>query len=172
MRTNRKIKTYDELRQAAEQLRAQGKKIVFVSGTFDILHAGHAKFLDFAKSHGDVLVVSLGQDSMIRAYKGPDKPVHNEQHRAELIAALEQVDYVTIGREPYDGVTDVTECISLLKPHAYIVPSTDKPDVLARKKQLAQQAGATFFVYAREELSNAPHLSTTAILGHVKKNGF
>ena len=78
-----------------ERLRASGKKIVFTNGCFDLMHAGHATYLDFARAQGDVLVVGLNTDASVRRYKGEKRPIVDERNRARMMAALECVDIVT-----------------------------------------------------------------------------
>jgi D-beta-D-heptose 7-phosphate kinase/D-beta-D-heptose 1-phosphate adenosyltransferase len=80
-------------------LRSQGKRIVFTNGCFDILHAGHARYLQQAARLGDVLVVGLNGDDSVRRIKGPGRPVQSEADRAYLLASLSCVSYVVIFRE-------------------------------------------------------------------------
>jgi D-beta-D-heptose 7-phosphate kinase/D-beta-D-heptose 1-phosphate adenosyltransferase len=84
----------DELQKLAARLHAQGKRIVTVNGSFDLLHAGHVHFLREASQQGDVLIVGLNSDASVRGYKGPSRPVIPEQQRAELLLAVRYVDYV------------------------------------------------------------------------------
>ena len=77
------------------RLRAAGKKIVFTNGCFDLMHAGHATYLEFARRQGDILVVGLNTDASVRRYKGDQRPIVDDRNRARLMAALECVDYVT-----------------------------------------------------------------------------
>ena len=77
------------------RLRAEGKKMVFTNGCFDLMHAGHATYLEFARAQGDVLVVGLNTDASVRRYKGERRPIVDERNRARMMAALECVDYVT-----------------------------------------------------------------------------
>jgi len=93
---NRKIITLDELREESGRLRSAGKRVVATNGCFDILHVGHVRYLAAARKLGDVLVVGLNGDSSVRQLKGEGRPVNPEQDRAEVLAALESVDYVTI----------------------------------------------------------------------------
>jgi rfaE bifunctional protein nucleotidyltransferase chain/domain len=86
----------DELRERSGQLRSTGKRVVATNGCFDILHVGHVRYLAAARKLGDVLVVGLNGDSSVRQLKGEGRPVNSEQDRAEVLAALESVDYVTI----------------------------------------------------------------------------
>ena len=79
-----------------ERLRAAGKRLVFTNGVFDLLHVGHVRYLTQARALGDVLVVAINSDRTVRELKGPDRPVFNEAERAEILAALRAVDYVTI----------------------------------------------------------------------------
>ena len=77
------------------RLRASGKRVVFTNGAFDLMHAGHATYLELARAQGDVLVVGLNTDASVRRYKGDKRPIVDEKNRARMMAALECVDYVT-----------------------------------------------------------------------------
>lgn len=109
------IKTFDEIEKLAKKLHSQGKKIVFTNGCFDILHVGHVKYLEEAKSYGDVLILGLNADSSVRKLKGPTRPINTQDDRAYILASLESVDYVVIFEEetPY-------ELIKLIKPHVLV----------------------------------------------------
>lgn len=98
-----------------EAHRRTGKRIGFTSGAFDLLHAGHADFMARARNACDVLVVAINTDESVRRYKGPGRPIVPEQQRAELIAALESVDYVFLFSERRNAKN-----IELLKPDLYI----------------------------------------------------
>ena len=109
------IKTFDEIKTLASKLHSQGKKIVFTNGCFDILHVGHVKYLEVAKSYGDVLILGLNADSSVRKLKGQTRPINTQEDRAYILASLESVDYVVIFEEetPY-------ELIKLIKPHVLV----------------------------------------------------
>ncbi len=91
-----KIMSTDALIKERQHLRREGKRLVFTNGCFDLLHPGHVSYLRQARSLGDALVVALNSDRSVRNIKGPCRPILNQQERAEVIAALEAVDYVTI----------------------------------------------------------------------------
>ena len=91
----KKIRERPALAQQCARLRAAGKTVVFTNGCFDLMHAGHATYLEFARRQGDVLVVGLNTDASVRRYKGEKRPVVDERNRARLMAALECVDFVT-----------------------------------------------------------------------------
>ena len=93
---NRKILTLDQLAAEAVQLRSEGQRLVATNGCFDILHVGHVRYLAAARKFGDLLVVGLNSDSSVRQLKGKHRPLNREKDRAEVVAALESVDYVTI----------------------------------------------------------------------------
>lgn len=97
MRT--KIKKITQLKGIVKRLKAKGKKIVFTNGCFDLLHYGHAKYLQQAKKKGDILIVGVNSDSSVRKIKGNKRPIISEGQRAALIAALESVDFVVIFKE-------------------------------------------------------------------------
>lgn len=92
-----------ELQKTLGHLKADGRKIVFTNGCFDILHVGHVRYLDQARSLGDILIVGLNSDASVARLK-PGRPVNSESARAEVLAALSSVDYVTVFTEdtPYD----------------------------------------------------------------------
>src|SRR5437762_11646324 len=88
--------TLDEAATLAARLRAEGRRIVLANGCFDLLHVGHVRYLKAARRLGDVLVVGLNGDRSVRELKGNGRPVNNEGDRAETLAALECIDFVTI----------------------------------------------------------------------------
>ena len=83
-----------------ELKKRKGRKIVFTNGCFDILHAGHVRYLKKAKSLGDMLVLGLNSDSSVRNIKGKGRPIVNQKDRAEVVSSLSPVDYVVIFNEP------------------------------------------------------------------------
>jgi rfaE bifunctional protein nucleotidyltransferase chain/domain len=93
---NSKILTLDQLRAESRRLRAEGKRVAATNGCFDILHVGHVRYLAAAQKLGDVLVVGLNGDDSVCQLKGQGRPLNRERDRAEVLAALESVDYVTI----------------------------------------------------------------------------
>jgi rfaE bifunctional protein nucleotidyltransferase chain/domain len=90
------LKDLEELKSIASRAKAGGKTVVFTNGCFDILHRGHLHLLREAKALGDLLIVAVNSNSSVKQIKGPSRPVNSEESRAELIAALEMVDYVTL----------------------------------------------------------------------------
>ena len=93
---NSKIITLDQLAAESGRLRSESQRVVATNGCFDILHVGHVRYLTAARKLGDVLIVGLNGDDSVRQLKGEGRPVNREQDRAEVLAALESVDYVTI----------------------------------------------------------------------------
>src|SRR2546426_10027707 len=91
-----KILSLDELLGVREGLRAAGKTLVFTNGVFDLLHVGHVRYLAAARALGDALVVAVNSDGAVRKLKGEGRPIVNEHERAEILAALRQVDFVTL----------------------------------------------------------------------------
>ena len=111
-----KIKSLKELRRILAGLRAKGKKVVFTNGCFDLLHYGHAKYLQDAKKKGDILVVAVNSDASVKRIKGSNRPIVGEMDRLRVIAALESVDYAVLFKEdtPLEVITSL------------------KPDILAK----------------------------------------
>ena len=91
-----KILSPDQLLGVRQAVRASGKSLVFTNGVFDLLHVGHVRYLAEARALGDVLLVAINSDRTVRELKGEGRPLTNESERAEILAALKQVDYVTI----------------------------------------------------------------------------
>jgi len=91
-----KILSPDELLGVRQGLRTAGKTLVFTNGVFDLLHVGHVRYLAEARALGDLLLVAINSDRTVRDLKGKGRPITNENERAEILAALRQVDYVTI----------------------------------------------------------------------------
>jgi len=92
----KKLLSPDELLGVRQGLRATGKTLVFTNGVFDLLHVGHVRYLAKARELGDVLLVAINSDLSASELKGEGRPITNESERAEILAALRQVDYVTI----------------------------------------------------------------------------
>jgi D-beta-D-heptose 7-phosphate kinase / D-beta-D-heptose 1-phosphate adenosyltransferase len=109
------IKTFDEISSIITELKTKDKKIVFTNGCFDILHLGHVKYLEKAKSFGDILIIGLNSDKSVKNIKGNGRPINNQNDRAYILAALEIVDYVVIFDEdtPFD-------LIKLINPNTLV----------------------------------------------------
>jgi D-glycero-beta-D-manno-heptose 1-phosphate adenylyltransferase len=133
MNTRSKVLTRADLASRLSKHRANGQKIVLANGCFDILHAGHVRYLEGARREGDVLVVGVNSDSSMRGLKGAGRPILAAADRAELVAALRAVDYVLIFDEP-----DVRSLLRDLRPdvHAkgtdYTVDTVPERDEAAR----------------------------------------
>ncbi|HTL47023.1 MAG TPA: D-glycero-beta-D-manno-heptose 1-phosphate adenylyltransferase [Verrucomicrobiae bacterium] len=100
MKAGPKILTETSLARTVAKYRAKRKKIVFTNGTFDILHAGHVRYLAKARTLGDVLIIGVNNDASVRAYKGPTRPVNPQEDRLEVLSALACVDNVILFGEP------------------------------------------------------------------------
>jgi D-beta-D-heptose 7-phosphate kinase/D-beta-D-heptose 1-phosphate adenosyltransferase len=94
--TMSKLLDKDYLAQERERLRSQGKRVVFTNGCFDLLHPGHVRYLAQARALGDALIVAINSDHSVRELKGKGRPILNEQERAEVLSALESVDFVVV----------------------------------------------------------------------------
>jgi len=110
-----KITPRNELKATVDRLKREGKKVVFTNGCFDILHAGHTRYLRDARKLGDALILALNSDSSVRSIKGPMRPIVPEAERAEVVAALDSVDYVTV----FDELTPL-ELIEYLRPDVIV----------------------------------------------------
>lgn len=109
-----KILDVAELARHAKDMRDAGKKLVITNGCFDLLHVGHVRYLQAARALGDALAVGINGDRSVRELKGHSRPINNENDRAEVIAALECVDYVTVFQE-----MRATRLLELVSPAVY-----------------------------------------------------
>lgn len=113
-----KIKSLRAMIKICQKLRQQGKKVVVMNGSYDILHAGHITSFEAAKSHGDVLIVLVNSDNSIKLYKGQNHPFNSEKDRVKLLSALSVVDYVVV----FDELTP-NVALSVIKPSIYCLAS-------------------------------------------------
>jgi len=130
--TNSKIIQLNELNQRIAKLRADGKKIVATNGCFDLLHAGHVRYLAAARALGDILVVGLNGDQSVRELKGAGRPINNENDRAEVLAALDSVDLVTIFPE-----LRATRFLESAVPNVYVKGGDYDSESLNQEEQAA-----------------------------------
>ena len=117
-----KILNLKDLVPTVNSLREAGKRVVFTNGCFDILHVGHIRYLATAKDHGDILVVGLNSDESVKTIKAKGRPIVSQDQRAEVLAALWFVDYITLFNEP-----DPLILIQTLKPNV-LVKGADWPE--------------------------------------------
>jgi rfaE bifunctional protein nucleotidyltransferase chain/domain len=136
MRT--KIINMEELAGRARELRAAGKKLVATNGCFDLLHVGHVRYLQTARALGDALAVGVNGDQSVAELKGPGRPINREEARAEVLAALECVDFVTIFSEPR-----ATRFIEMAAPAIYAKGGDYTSETLnAEERAVLQKMGA------------------------------
>lgn len=117
------------------ELKHSGRKIVFTNGCFDILHAGHVRYLTTAKSFGDVLIVGLNTDESVRRLKGANRPINNQDDRAEVLLGLKAVDHVI-----FFGEQTAEALIAEVKPDVYVKGGDYTLDTLPEAK-IVQQCG-------------------------------
>ena len=129
-----KILSPVEMLRERERLRSEGLRLVFTNGVFDLLHVGHVRYLAAARALGDALVVAINSDRTTRELKGPDRPLTNESERAEILAAMRNVNYVTI----FDDISPRSLVTQLL------------PDVLVKGGDYAVDQ-----IHGREEVEAA-----------------
>lgn len=154
-----KLKSSVELARIREELAARGQRMVFTNGCFDILHAGHVRYLQAARQLGDVLLVALNGDASVRALKGEGRPVNGEADRAEVLAALGCVDYVSIFPD-----VRVTKLVSEIRPQVYAKGGDYTPESLNPEELAAlREVGAKI-----EILPLVPGRSTTATLKKIE----
>lgn len=151
------VPNHDELLCIVESLQSQGKVVVFTSGTFDLLHVGQLRCLRDAKNRGDFLIVGLHSDRGVQRHKHPSMPITPEKERAELVEALECVDYVTMFHE------ETAEKVLLkLKPNIYAMGTDYKPTTIPAREAVLSFGGRVLVV------GDSKKHSTTEILQRVK----
>jgi len=124
-----------EMITAVETARIQGKRIVFANGCFDVLHAGHVRYLEAARALGDLLIVAVNSDEQAARLKGAGRPLLSQDQRAEIVAALDAVDLVTIFDEP-----TVTELLLALKPDIH-AKGTDYTEETVPERDVVRSFG-------------------------------
>ena len=131
-----KILDRKTLKERLDALRKEGKKIAFTNGCFDILHVGHVRYLKEARKTADILVLALNSDSSVRAIKGDKRPLVPEEERAEVLAGLECIDFVTIFPEPTP-----LELICYLRPDTLIKGGDWSEDKVVGRDEIKQWGG-------------------------------
>ena len=127
---NPKIVELEELSDRSEKLRAAGKKIVATNGCFDLLHVGHVRYLQAARALGDVLAVGLNGDRSLRELKGTGRPLRTENDRAEILAALQCVDLVTVFPQ-----IRATQFLAAVRPAVYAKGADYTPETLNEEER-------------------------------------
>ena len=143
----------------AAGLRAQGKRVVFTNGVFDLLHPGHVRYLQAARDQGDALVVGVNSDRSVRANKGPSRPIVPEAERAELLAALACVDAVVV----FDEETPA-EIIKRVQPDVLVKGADWAADQIVGRDTVEARGGKVV------RIPIEPGWSTTGILEKVRKS--
>ena len=141
-----------------EELGRQGKRVVFTNGVFDILHPGHVRYLQTARSHGDALIVAINSDRSVKAIKGPERPVNTEADRAEVITALACVDAAVV----FDEDTP-HEIISAIQPDVLVKGADWAHDKIVGRDIVEARGGVVIRVKVEEGHS------TTNVIKKVKE---
>lgn len=148
-----------ELDILLKNLRAEHKTIVTTNGCFDILHAGHVRYLEQAKKFGDVLIVALNSDKSVKKIKGESRPINNENDRAEVLSALRSVDYVVIFDED-----SPLELLLRIKPDVHTKGADYTVETLPEAKAIIKAGGRIEFI------SFVEGKSTTSIIEKMRKS--
>lgn len=153
-----KTLTADQMLAERDRLRTAGKQLVFTNGVFDLLHVGHVRYLAHARELGDALVVAINSDRSVRELKGPDRPVFDENERAEILAALRHVDYVVV----FDDISPRL-LISRLLPDVLVKGGDYQIDEIHGREEVEAAGGKVI------PLPFVPGASTTSLLERMKK---
>src|SRR5919107_4819636 len=147
----------EELLRVREGLRAEGRRLVFTNGCFDLLHVGHVRYLSEARRLGDALLVAINGDASVRVLKGAGRPILNESERAEILAALEAVDFVTVFDEDSPRAL-----ISEVLPDVLVKGGDYRPDEIHGREEVERAGGRVL------SLPFVEGASTTGIIERVK----
>jgi D-glycero-beta-D-manno-heptose 1-phosphate adenylyltransferase len=153
-----KILSMDQMLAERERLRAAGKRLVFTNGVFDLLHVGHVRYLAQARALGDALVVAINSDRSVRELKGPDRPVFDEAERAEILAALRDVNYVIV----FDDISPRSTIRKLL-PDALVKGGDYQLDEIHGREEVEAAGGRVI------SLPFVPGASTTSLVERMKQ---
>ena len=153
-----KILSMDQMLAERERLRAAGKRLVFTNGVFDLLHVGHVRYLRQARALGDALVVAINSDRSVRELKGPERPVFDEAERAEILAALRDVDYVVV----FDDISPRATIRKLL-PDVLVKGGDYQLDEIHGREEVEAAGGEVI------SLPFVPGASTTSVLERMKR---
>lgn len=153
-----KVLSLDHLLATLSAERAEGKRIVFTNGCFDLMHIGHTRYLQAAKALGDILVVGVNSDASVRSLdKAPDRPIVPEAQRAEVVAALGCVDYVVIFSEP-----DPLRLITSVQPDILVKGGDWAIDRIVGRDIVEAHGGVV------KTIPLEPGFSTTKLLQHIR----
>ena len=141
MEAHSRVLELDELLARVATSRKDGARIVLANGCFDVLHVGHVRYLQGAKAEGDLLVVGVNSDKQVTALKGAGRPLMGERERAEIVAALEPVDLVTIFDEP-----TVTNLLLTLKPEVHAKGTDYTEDTVPEREVVRGYGGRVAIV--------------------------
>jgi D-beta-D-heptose 7-phosphate kinase/D-beta-D-heptose 1-phosphate adenosyltransferase len=153
-----KILSTDEMLKERERLRVAGARLVFTNGVFDLLHVGHVRYLAQARALGDALVVAINSDRSVRELKGPERPVFEEAERAEILAALRNVDYVVI----FDDISP-RSLIGQLLPDVLVKGGDYQVDEIHGREEVEAAGGRVI------ALPFVPGASTTSLVERMKQ---
>jgi rfaE bifunctional protein nucleotidyltransferase chain/domain len=155
LNTRSKILSRSDLRQQVEEWRRAGERITLANGNFDLLHVGHVRYLQGAKALGGKLVVAINSDDSVRALKGEGRPVMPEQERAEIVAALADVDAVVVFPE-----VDVRTIIREIRPDVQAKGTDYRADTVPERDAVAEYGGRVEIVGDPKDHSTSEILRT------------
>lgn len=155
-----KILTADALAAQRDAFDRTGRRLVFTNGCFDLLHVGHVRYLQAAREEGDALAVGLNGDRSVQALKGPGRPLNSAEDRAEILAALTCVDFVTVFDEPR-----ATNLLARVRPHVYVKGGDYTLETLNAEERAVLLAAGTRIAF----VPTVPGRSTTRIVEAMQK---
>jgi rfaE bifunctional protein nucleotidyltransferase chain/domain len=158
------VPNYKELKETVEHLKKVGYKIVLTQGVYDLIHEGHALYLETARSYGDVLIVGVDSDALTRQRKGPDRPIVPQEERLKMLVHLRHVDIVTL-RDVKDGIGDL---IKLVKPDVLVVSKSTGDFSDKQVKEYTKYCGKIVTLPPQATTSTSARIRILAIEGAEK----
>jgi rfaE bifunctional protein nucleotidyltransferase chain/domain len=158
---SRFIPDYKELKDVVKSLKKMGYRIVLTMGVYDLIHEGHALYLEAARNAGDILIVGADTDSMTKARKGPNRPIVPESERVKMLVHLRSVDIVTLRREPLEK----NELVKLVSPDVLIVSETTSDFAKKRLNDCKNYVGEIITLPAQATTSTTARIRNLTIEG-------
>ena len=150
MLSKQRVKAPKDLAEIIEAQKAAGQKVVFTNGIFDFVHAGHLEYLEKARDLGDMLVIAINSDASTKRIKGPTRPINSELDRAQILAGLRCVDYVTIFEQDTP-----TEILDILKPSIHAKGGDYDPEKMPETPTVRKNGGEVVIIPLKDGYSNS-----------------
>ena len=151
------------------RLASKGKAIAYGTGCYDIIHTGHAKFFNQCKFFGEITLIGVGRDSVVKALKGDDRPINGQNERMYVVSAFRDVDFVILNEELDEEGLDYRGIIEKLRPEYFILSVMEKENIIAKTLRICNLMGTELVMVPHITEPNLFQTSTTKIITKVKE---